>query len=288
MQLGPVGIWASQFRNAPREQALKEIRPLEELGYGAVWIPGGATAEILDLAADLLGGSDRIVVASGILNVWMHEPADVATSHHRLNEAHPGRFLLGLGVSHASIVEQNTSQPYRRPLQVMSRFLDALDAANPPVPQAERILAALGPRMLEMARDRSAGAHPYCITPEHTRQAREVLGKGRLLAPELKAILEPDPTRARAIARAHIERYFKQPNYVNNLIRLGYREEDLANGGTDRVIDDLFAWGSPGDVAARVAEHHQAGADHVCVQVLTADPAAYPHEEWRQLADVLL
>ena len=288
MQLGPVGLWTSSFRNGPVERAREEIAELEELGYPAVWIPGGATAVILDLAAALLDASQHIVIASGILNVWLHQPADVARSHHQLNEAHPGRFLLGLGVSHASIVEQNTEQRYGRPLAVMASFLDGLDSADTPVPKDERVLAALGPRMLELARDRSAGAHPYCVTPEHTQRAREVLGEGPILAPELKAVLERDAGRARAIARSHIERYFKQPNYVNNLLRLGYTEGDLAHGGTDRIIDELFAWGSVEDVAARVSEHHKAGADHVCVQVLREDPAAYPKEEWRALAEVLL
>jgi probable F420-dependent oxidoreductase len=288
MQLGPVGLWAPQFRTASRAEAREVIAPLDTLGYSALWIPGGGTSEILELVAELLDSSERIVLASGILNVWMHQPEDVAKSHHELQEAHPGRFLLGLGVSHASIVEENTSELYRRPLSVMSRFLDGLDAAATPVPLEERVLAALGPRMLEMARDRSAGAHPYCTTPEHTAIARGILGEDRLLAPELKAVLEEDPSRAREIARRHLGRYLKMPNYVNNLLRLGYEEADLANGGTNRVVDDLVAWGSAEDVAARFAAHREAGADHVCIQVLPAEPASFPEREWRELAEVLL
>ncbi|HVB04888.1 MAG TPA: LLM class F420-dependent oxidoreductase [Acidimicrobiales bacterium] len=287
MQLGPVGLWAQQFRTAPRAEALAAIGPVEQLGFAAVWIPGGGTDEILDVADELLAASERIVIASGILNIWMHDPAAVAAQHQELNAEHDGRFLLGLGVSHASIVEQNTAEAYRRPLAVMSAFLDGLDGAAAPVPREERCLAALGPRMLEMARDRSAGAHPYCITPEHTRFARGVLGAGPLLAPELKAVLETDAGRARAIARAHLDRYLRQPNYANNLVRLGYAADDLADAGTDQVVDDLVAWGSAADVAERVAAHREAGADHVCIQVLTEDPVAFPHREWEELAAVL-
>ncbi len=287
MQLGPVGLWAQQFRTAERTAARAQVAPVEKLGYAAIWIPGGGGGEILDVANEMLEESERIVIASGILNIWMHEPEAVAVQHHQLNVDHGGRFLLGLGVSHASIVEQNTAEAYRRPLEVMTRFLDALDAASIPVPKEERVLAALGPRMLEMARERTAGAHPYCVTPEHTRLARAALGAGPLLAPELKAVLDTNAAGARSVARAHLDRYLKQPNYANNLLRLGYTREELSDGGSDRVVDELVAWGSASDVATRVAEHREAGADHVCIQVLTADPVAFPTREWEALAEAL-
>ena len=217
----------------------------------------------------------------------MHHPSDVAAGHATLARDYPDRFLLGLGVSHAPAVERS-EQVYEHPLAKMQGYLDALDAAEPPVPAAERMLAALGPRMLALAGDRTAGAHPYLVGPEHTAFARETLGTGPLLAPEQKVVLDTDPTRARAVARQHLARYLELPNYTNNLLRTGYGDDDLADGGSDRLVDGIVAWGDLSAIDARVREHRDAGADHVCLQVLLEDPSALPRDEWRALAEALL
>ncbi len=217
----------------------------------------------------------------------MHEPGDVAAGHARLTGEHPGRFLLGLGVSHAPLVERS-HQVYRRPLAKMVEYLDQLDAASPPVPKAERALAALAPRMLDLARDRTAGAHPYLVTPDHTVLAREVLGPGPLLAPEQKVVLDTDAERARSVGRQHLARYLELPNYTNNLLRIGFSADDIADGGSDRLVDGLVAWGDVDAVGARVRAHHDAGADHVCIQVLLAEAAALPLTEWRRLGEALI
>ena len=288
MQLTRLGIWAGQFRTGDRAEARDAFSELDELGYGALWVPGGGSNDILEVASDLLDAAPRIVFATGILNVWMHDPADVGLRYAEITAAHAGRLLLGLGVSHASMVEANTGRAYERPLQVMVEFLDALEVADSPVPPRERVLAALGPRMLELARDRSLGAHPYCVPPEHTRRARGILGPDALLAPELKVVLETDPERARSIARAHLQRYLEAPNYTRNLLRLGFTEGDLSHGGSDHLVDSLVAWGTPEVARSRFEEHLIAGADHVCVQVLTEDATSFPLEEWRTLAGVLI
>ena len=287
MELGPVGIWSGALRFGDRGEAGDAARELEELGYGAVWIPGGAGGDIFDAVAVLLDATTRVTVATGIVNLWMHTPSETATAHARLTGAHPDRFLLGLGVSHAPLVDAQEPGRYRAPLATMSQYLDDLDAATPPVPAAERALAALGPRMLEMARDRSLGAHPYLVTPEHTHQARAVLGAGPLLAPEQAVVLETDPATARDVARADLAIYLGLPNYVRNLLRLGFDEDDVRDGGSDRLVDGIVAWGGETAIALRVAEHHAAGADHVCCQVLSTDLRALNRPAWRALAPAL-
>ena len=199
MQLGPIGIWSGPLRRGDPGEVAEAAAELDQLGYAAVWIPGGAGGDVLGDAGRLLQATRHMVVATGILNVWMHDPDDVAAGHAALTGEHPGRFLLGLGVSHAPSVG-GSGQVYERPLAKIESYLDALDAADPPVPSGERALAALGPRMLALARDRTAGAHPYLVGPEHTALARQVLGAGPLLAPEQKVVLETDPAAARAIA----------------------------------------------------------------------------------------
>jgi probable F420-dependent oxidoreductase len=290
MDIGRVGIWSGELRrHAERgtQGAAEAAAELEELGYGALFIPGSAGGDVLGAAGRLLGATRRAVVATGILNVWMHEPADVAAGRAALAADHPERFLLGLGISHASIVDREREGRYRRPLSTMRAYLDALDGADPPVPAAGRVLAALGPRMLELARDRSAGAHPYFVPVEHTRAARAALGGGPLLAPEQAVLLETDAGRARERARSHLERYLALPNYTNNLLRHGLGEDDLRDGGSDRLVDAIVAWGDEEAIAARVRAHHQAGADHVCVQVVGLEGDALPREEWRRLAPAL-
>jgi probable F420-dependent oxidoreductase len=239
------------------------------------------------VVAELLGASSEIVIASGILNIWMHDAHEVIAEVRKFDADYPERFLLGLGVSHASLVEPNTGRQYTRPRSMMIDFLDALDAAEPPIIPSQRILAALGPKMLELARDRALGAHPYCVPVQHTAVAREILGTGPILAPELKAVLIEDPTRAREVARGHLDHYLEMPNYTNNLLRFGFTEDDFGGGGSDRLVDALVAWGSPEVIAARVRDHQAAGADHVCVNVIAADTSTFPTAEWRAIAEAL-
>ncbi len=284
--LGRIGIWSSELRYGDRETALAEAGALEELGYGAIWIPGGIGGEIFADVTALLDATEHVAVATGILNVWMHPAPEVAAGYDAVRQAHPGRFLLGLGISHGPLVDAHGGK-YERPLQSMARYLDDLDVAVPPVPDDERIIAALGPRMLQLAKDRSAGSHPYLVTPEHTALARAVLGAGPVLAPEQAAVLETDPVVARAIGRKHLELYLKLPNYTDNFLRIGYTEEDLDSGGSDRLVDGLVAWGDEEAVSARVQAHWDAGADHVCLQLLRRRDETVPSEQWRRLAAVL-
>ncbi len=284
MELGRLGVWSGALRYGDRGAAREATAELEELGYGAAWLPGGVGGDIFDAADALLGATTRMVVATGIVNLWMHEAAETAARHAALVGAHPGRFLLGLGVSHQPLVDANDPGRYRRPLEAMRRYLDELDAAVPSVPVAERALAALGPRMLELARDRSRGAHPYFVTPEHTRAARTVLGPATLLAPEQAIAFTSDPDMGRALARGHMEIYLRLPNYVSNLRRLGFDDDDFRDGGSDRLADAIVAWGDGPAIMRRVQDHWDAGADHVCIQVLTAEPAVLPEAEWRRLA----
>ncbi len=280
-QLGRVGIWSGAFW-AEHEEAQRAASELERLGYGALWFPNGP--RMLDRVRELLDATSRVVVATGILNIWTHPAEQVAAQHHALAEKHPRRFLLGLGVSHAHLVDREQAGRYRKPVERMLTYLDALDAAPTVVPPSERILAALGPRMLAIARTRSAGAHPYLVTVEHTRQTRAALGVGPLLAPEQAVVLSTDPAQARRIARIHLSRYMQAPNYVNNWLRLGFTQDDVANGGSDRLVDALVAWGDLDAIRARIAAHFEAGADHVCLQALTEDTPAIPYEAWRSLA----
>ncbi|AWW39393.1 F420-dependent oxidoreductase [Streptomyces sp. AS58] len=280
-QVGRYGIWSGGLRSedpARRGERAEAAAELEELGYGALWLGGNSTA---GNAAPLIGATSTITVGTSIQSIWQLEAADSAAAFAELDSAHPGRFLLGLGVSHARLTEQ-----YRRPYSALVAYLDALDTAG--VPAGRRVLAALGPKTLELARDRAAGAIPYLVTAEHTAQAREILGDAPLLAPELKVVLETDPTRARATARAYLAMYLTLPNYTNNFLRHGFTEADIANGGSDRLIDAVFAWGDDSRVQERIASFRQAGADHVALQVVTDAPQdTLPREEWRRLATLL-
>jgi probable F420-dependent oxidoreductase len=251
----------------------------EALGYGAIWI-GGSPPGDLELAESLLEATDRIVIATGIVNMWKTPAEQAAASYHRIAAKHPGRFLLGVGIGHP----EHTST-YRSPYATMVDYLDRLDEAD--VPVADRALAALGPKALRLAADRTAGAHPYLTTPEHTREARTIIGDGVLLAPEQKVVLDTDPERARALGRPVVDRpYLHLVNYRSNLLRLGWSEADLDNGGSDALVDALVAHGDAEAVAARLTAHLDAGADHVCAQVLTAD-GADPLPAFRDLAAAL-
>jgi len=282
--LGTFGVWGGQLRFGDPGEIAEAAAELEQLGYGALWFPGGAGGDVFGAARHLLSATERVTVATGILNLWAHDPDEVAAEHARLTADHPDRFLLGIGISHSLLVER-LNQSYERPLARTAAYLDRLDEASPPVPRAERALAALGPKMLRLAAERTAGAHPYLVPPEHTAVARATLGAGPLLAPEQKVVLERDPARARATARASLAMYLQLPNYTNNLLRTGFTPEDLADGGSDRLVDGIVAWGDDTTIAARVQDHLDAGADHVCVQVLQAEGLPLP--AWRELAPAL-
>jgi probable F420-dependent oxidoreductase len=280
--LGPIGVWSRELRyHTDRAAAVDAAAELEELGYGALWIPD-AGGDVLGVAGELLAATRRVAIATGILNIWMHGAGEVTRDVAALGAAHPGRFLLGLGASHSAIVPD-----YGRPFSMMVAYLDALDALDPSVPPQRRALAALRPRMLELAAGRAAGAHPYFVPAEHTARAREVLGPDPLLAPEVAVVLEADPARARAVAREYASIYLGLPNYTGNLRTLGFSDDDVSGGGSDRLIDAVVPWGDEEVVADRVRQHLQAGADHVCIQVV-APHLDFPLAEYRQLAPALV
>lgn len=285
MELSGTGIWSSHLRYGDAGQAAEAAAELEELGYPALWIPdvGGP---VLESVENLLTATKSVTIATGILNLWMHDPAEVAATHTRLQAAHGGRFLLGIGVSHAPLIDSKAPGTYRKPLAATAAFLDGLDNAEQPVPATDRVLAALGPKMLQLSADRSRGAHPYLVTPEHTATAREVLGAGPLLLPEQTVVLSEDADSARGIARDWVRNYLAMPNYANNLLRSGFTEEDVTSV-SDRLVDAIVVWGDEQTILTRVNEHKAAGADHVCIQVLDSDPSALPLEQWRRLAPVL-
>jgi probable F420-dependent oxidoreductase len=285
MDLSGVGVWSSQLRYGDPAESAEAAGELEELGFQALWIPdvGGP---VLDSVDHLLSSTKRVVVATGILNLWMHEPSEVAASYASLTATHGDRFLLGIGVSHAPLIDSREPGRYRKPLAATRAFLDALDAADQPVPVGGRVLAALGPKMLELSATRARGAHPYLVTPDHTHQAREVLGHGPLLLPEQSVILTEDAAEARAIGTDWLRAYLALPNYANNLLRSGFTPQDLASV-SDRLLEAIIAWGDEDAILRRVSEHRAAGADHVCIQVLTADPTQFPREQWRRLAAAL-
>lgn len=286
--LGTIGIWTSAriWPNDPgrlREAAAE----LDALGYGTLWL--GAAPGDLALPEAVLEASERLVVATGIVNVWLAPAAMVADSFHRVTAAHPGRFLLGLGMGHAENVEGPTGQRYVRPLTRLSEYLDELDASSPPVLAPDRVIAALGPRALALAASRTAGAHPYLVPPQHTATARQTLGPEPLLAPEQTVVVEQGPAAARAAARRFLPHYLALPNYAANLRRQGFDEGDLAGGGSDRLVDAVVAWGDADAIRARLQEHLDAGADHVCIQVLSTDGSAtLPLAELRHLAATLV
>jgi probable F420-dependent oxidoreductase len=259
--MGSVGVWDHSSETYRDPAVLSE---LERLGYETVWL-GGSPAPDLSTVEPTLAASTTLRVATGIVNVWDETPADAAAAYHRVTAAYPGRFLLGIGAGHRQIVGSRYTKPYE---QLVS-YLDGLDEGG--VPQDGRVLAALGPRVLKLARDRTAGAHPYLTTPEHTAQAREILGAGKVLVPEQKVVLGTDPEEARALARSRLAMYLALPNYTNNWLRLGFSAADLEDGGSDRLVDALVVWGDEETIRERIAAHWDAGADQVALQVLNED-----------------
>jgi len=291
MELGRVGLW--HFLDVfPASTARAAAREIEQLGFRTLWIPEALGREVFTHAGLLLGATERLIVATGIANVWARDAMAMAAEQKTLAEAYPGRFLLGMGVSHAPLVAGMRGHDYARPLTYLRRYLDAMDAAPymaaAPAEPPPRVLASLHPKSLELARERAWGSHPYFVPPEHTARARRVLGPGKLLAPEQMVCLERDPSAARAVARQAMQIYLGLPNYVRNLRALGFTADDVANGGSDRLVDAIVAWGGIDAIVVRVKAHHDAGADHVCLQVLRANPNELPRAEWRELAAALL
>ena len=292
IQLGSIGIWTFRFEHCPAAQAQESAAELEQLGFGAIWFGEAAGREALTQAGVLLAGTKRAAIVTGIANIYARDPVTMAAGQKTLAEAYPGRFVLGLGVSHVPLVEKLRGHRYEKPVSTMRAYLDAMDQAPyqavPPSIKPIRLLAALGPKMLKLAAERADGAHPYNVNPEHTAQARAILGQGPYLCPEQAVVLETDPAKARKIARDFLATYLALPNYTNNFLRLGFDESDIKNGGSDRLIDSIIAWGDLNAIRNRIRAHHSAGADHVCVQVLSANPRSLPLTEWREIAPALL
>ena len=290
-QLGRVGLWTRHLDSLPADRLRATLAELEELGWRSLWAWEVFGREALTNAGLLLSATRQMMVGTGIATIWARDPVAMAAAQRTLAEAHPGRFVLGIGVSHAPIVGARGHR-YGQPLERMREYLDAMDAApwqGPPLAgQPPRVLAALGPRMLELAAERSDGALTYNAAPEATAWARSVLGGGPLLAVEQAAVVEQDPAEARRVGRELLAFYLTLPNYVRAWRRAGFGPEELADGGSNRLVDAMVAWGSPEAIAERVHAHLEAGADHVCLQVLDPDPSAPPVAGWRALAPALL
>jgi probable F420-dependent oxidoreductase len=291
MDLGRVGIWTFQLDLQPASAARDSAAELEALGYRTVWVPEAVGREPFVNSALLLSATEGLRVATGIASVWARDAMTMAAGQLTLSEAFPGRFLLGLGVSHQPMVDLVRGHHYERPLAKMRTYLDAMDGAlymaPRPAEEPRRVLAALGPRMLELAAARALGAHSYFVPVEHTAAAREVLGEGPMLCPEQAVVLETDAEVARTAARQHMATYLGLPNYTNNLRRLGWTDAHLSDGGSDELVDAIVAWGDEQAVVDRVRAHLDAGADHVCVQVLDRSATALPMSQWRALAPAL-
>ena len=288
MNLGRIGLWTADFDLQPMAKAQEAIAQVEEMGYGAVWVPEAVIREPFASTALLLSATKKMVLATGIASLHARTAQTMQAGWKTLTEAFPDRFLLGIGVSHAPMVQGVHKGNYDKPYSTMVEYLDAMDngiffgAAPTTAPQ--RVLAALGPKMLKLSAERGAGAHPYFTPVEHTAFARETMGANALLAPELAVVLETDASKAREIARKYMTTYTRLPNYTNNLKRFGFTEDEITKQ-EDRLVDAIVAWGSLDTVVAAVKGHLDAGANHVCIQVLTDKPGTLPMREWQELAD---
>ncbi|MDI1289073.1 MAG: LLM class F420-dependent oxidoreductase [bacterium] len=285
MSKGTVAVFGGIFwrEQALRSQAKEVAAEIEELGFSGLWLSAGHDQGLPTIFADLLDATASMTIASGIVSIWHATPEESAAAFADLEQRHPGRFLLGIGTSHPT-----STSAYNKPYTHTIAYLDGLDAAQTPVPVDRRIVAALGPKMLKLAGERSIGAFPYFVPPEHTAIARGILGRGPLLTPEQAVFLETDPVVARAIARQHMAYYLAQPNYTQSLRQFGFDDADFANGGSDRLADTIVAWGDVDQVADRVRAHHAAGADTVVVQVLTHEANDFASNDYRLLADALM
>jgi probable F420-dependent oxidoreductase len=287
--LGRVGIWSRELRFGEAGDARDASAELEELGFGTLWIPGGGGGDLLEVVADRLAATRDVVVATGILNVFGHDPEDVAREHAQIDRDHPGRFLLGIGIGHAKFLDAEGVLRSQKPLTLVSEYLDDLARYAPPGTNPARCVAALAPRMVELSGRRTLGVHPYMVPVEHTASVRATLGDGPLVAPELTVALGSDIADAKARARADLALYLTLPNYTRTWARLGYGDDELAHGGSDRLVEALYALGTVEQVGARVREHLDAGADHVCLRVVTNAPMTGVDEElpraaWRELS----
>ncbi|HEY5680339.1 MAG TPA: TIGR03620 family F420-dependent LLM class oxidoreductase [Pseudomonadales bacterium] len=269
MKLGKLGVWYF-LDGLPADAAAAAAQRIEELGYSALWIPEATGRNPMVHASWLLANTKQLIVATGIANIYHREPGVTVSAQKALAEQSGDRFLLGIGVSHKPFVEGVRGLTYGPPVASMRDYLDKMAAAPytsvPPAEDPPTVIAALGPKMLALAAEKTAGAHPYFVSPDHTAMASEVLGPDKWLCVEQKVILETDPSRARELARPAAQMYLALPNYRNNWLRMGFTEADLGNGGSDRFIDATFAWGSAAQVEARIREHFDAGATHVCIQ----------------------
>ncbi len=291
MKLTGLGIWTAQFDFQPAHVVRDTVQELEDLGYHSLWIGENIGREPISQASILLAATQRIIVATAVANIWARDPLSTHAAQQTLSEAYPDRFILGLGISHRRLVEQTRGLRYEKPLETMRDYLQAMDGhahtyRAVPANNVIRIAAALGPRMLHLAGTLTDGAHSYLVPVEHTALARHQLGPDKLLVPEQAVVVETDKTRAYEIARQHIRRYLPLSNYTDNLRRLGFTADDLDHHGSDRLIDALVAWGDEGRIAERISRHHQAGADHVCINVLDPDPRGLPLPQWRRLAAI--
>ncbi len=289
-RLGTVGVWTHDVERMSAAGAHDYVQAIESLGFAALWFPESlGSKEAFAHASLLLGGTKTLVIATGIANIWARDPVAMANGARTLVDAYPDRFLLGMGVSHAPTVKTRGTT-YARPLEHMRSYLDAMDGAPYVGPKVDvpRVLAALGPQMLQLAAERTLGGHPYFVPVEHTTVARKELGAGPLLAVEQAAVLIEDPAAARATARRHMKRYLELDNYVNNLRRLGWGDADLNEGGSDKLVDAIVVWGGAAAIRSRIEEHRKRGADHVCLQVLRADPKGSPTADLEPIAKAVL
>jgi len=276
MELGKLGVWAL-LDGVTAATALDTARHIEARSYAALWMHETFGRNVLVNAAWLLAGTGKLVIASGNANIYARDAMAMASAQRGLNEQSDGRFLLGIGVSHTQIVNMLRGHVYGKPVATMRAYLQAMRAAPylapPPAEPPVTILAALGPRMLALAAEHADGAHPYNVPPEHTAEARRILGPGKLLCPEQLVVLETDASEARRIGRVFLGRYMQLENYVNNWRRLGFGDDDFAGGGSDRLIDATVAWGDESAIRARIQQHWDAGADHVCIQPIRLEGA---------------
>ena len=290
--LGDIGVWSFALETQTAAEERDAAAEIESLGYGAIWFGEGVESrEAFSHAGWLLASTERAIIATGIANMWARDPIAMANGWWMLTDAYPGRFLLGIGVSHAPSVGRRGSA-YERPVSAMREYLDAMMRAPSAAPEPDAyprmVLAALGPRMLGLAAERSLGAHPYFVPVEHTAFARQRLGPGPVLAVEQTVVLETDPAKARKIARGFASDYLRTTNYANNLKRMGWTDIDLSREGSDALIDALIAWGDVDKIALRVRQHLDAGADHVCIQPVTEDEDDVALDALRELAPALL
>lgn len=290
LQLGRVGLWTADFDLVPMKVAQEGIARVEDMGFSTVWVPEAVLREPFASTALLLSATKSMVLATGIASLHARTAQTMQAGWKTLTEAFPERFLLGIGVSHAPMVQGVHKGSYDKPYSTMVEYLDAMDAgvffSPQPSTPPRRVLAALGPKMLKLAADRGEGAHPYFTPVEHTAFARETIGKDALLAPELAVVLNQEPTAAREIASKYMATYTRLPNYANNLKRFGFTDEEIT-GHADRLVDAIVPRGSIDTIVSRIREHLDAGADHVCVQVLTGTPGVLPMKEWEELAEAV-